>query len=60
MIRNSTLLFILDGTDDENEITDVGELLDPEGKYNAELDKILSCIEYSPRQEVIENILKNA
>jgi hypothetical protein len=60
MMKNSTLFFILDGNDEENEIIDIDEMLDPAGKYNAELDSVLRCIDFSPRQEVIEKILKNA
>ena len=59
MNRNSTLLFILDGCEGENELFNLNDILDPCGKCNIELENIFKCIELSPRNETIKKILLN-
>jgi hypothetical protein len=60
MIENSTLLYIMDGSEDDSEIINVYDLLDPYGKSCKELETVFTGIEYSPRQEIISNILLKA
>jgi hypothetical protein len=60
MIRNSTLLFIMDSTVDESQFINVDEMLDPLGKCSIELEKAFKSIDFSPSKEVISNILMNA
>jgi hypothetical protein len=45
---------------DESEIISIDELLDPCGKYSLELENTFKSIEFTPRQELISNILMNA
>jgi len=60
MKRNSTLLFIADGCKGVNEITDIDEMLDPNGKYGIELKKIFNHVSFSPRKDLIDKILMKA
>jgi len=58
MIRNSTLLYILDETAGLNELTDTENLLDFERNYKKELDYIFDRIDFSPSDKVIDTILR--
>lgn len=60
MTKNSTLLLIRDDIGGESELIDIDEWLDPEGIYGLELDSIFEKVSFTPRQEIIENILRNA
>ena len=57
MIRNSTLLFYMDGYEGENELIKIDEMLDPSGKSSIELKKTFESIHFSPRNELIDKIL---
>jgi len=57
---NSTLLFIMDYSGDESEIIDIDELFDPSGKISLELEKTFKNVDFTPRQEIISNILQKA
>jgi hypothetical protein len=60
MAENSTLLLIMDGSEGVSEIINIDEMLDPFGKCSQELENTLKSIDYSPREELISNILMNA
>lgn len=60
MIVHSTLLFFVDGSEGENELIDIDEMLDPFGKCSQELENSFKSINFSPRMEIIEKILLNA
>ena len=60
MIGNSTLLFVLDESEGENELININDMLDPTGKYSQELESTFKCIDYSPPSKLIENILMNS
>jgi len=60
MKRNSTLLFIVDGYKGENQITDIDEMLDPQGKYGIELENLFNHVSFSPRKDLIDKILMKA
>ena len=59
MMKNSTLMVIVDKSNGESEIIDVDELFDLNGKYNRELNEIFSLIDHSPSDEVISRILEH-
>jgi len=60
MKRNYTLLFIVDGYKGENEITDIDEMLDPQGEYGIELKNFFDHVSFSPRKNLIDKILMKA
>jgi len=59
MNKNSTLLFIMDYSGDESEIINIDEMLDPYGKCSRELQNTFKSLDFSPRKELIHNILMN-
>lgn len=59
MVNNSTLLFIIDEPNSESEIINISELLDPKGEWNTELDNLFGVFDYSPSDEVINQILNH-
>jgi hypothetical protein len=60
MTRNSTLLFILDGSEGEKQCINIDEMLDPYGKSSKELNETFKGVDISPRKELIDKILMNA
>lgn len=59
MVKNSTLMLIVDEIDGKSEIVDIDDLFDPNGAYNKELDEIFSLFDYSPSDKVISQILEH-
>ncbi len=57
MTGNSTLLFILDGSEGESELVNVDDMLDPTGKCSKELQYTFGNLDLSPGNEVIQKIL---
>lgn len=60
MNRNSTLFVITDGKEDESEIFNAEDLIDPEGQANQELADIFRNIEYSPPDSLLIHLLTKA
>ncbi len=60
MIVNSTLFYFMDGSEGENELINIDEMLDPFGKCSLELENSFKSINFSPRKEIVEKILMNA
>lgn len=59
MINNSTLLFIIDESNDDSEIINISEIFDLNDNCKAELDTVFGVFDYMPSDEVISRILKN-
>lgn len=59
MNENSTLLLILDSSEGDDQIISVNDLLDPYGNSNKELEKHFDNLVFTPREELISNILRN-
>ena len=58
MTKNSTLFFILDNTDKQNELFTVEDMVHNGKLYREELSRIFANIEYSPRDHVMIRILE--
>lgn len=59
MIKNSTLFFIYDNLNKENELYTSQDLFE-EGEVDEELGFLLDRIEFSPSEKVLKRILKQA
>ncbi|MCB8994881.1 MAG: hypothetical protein H6538_04660 [Bacteroidales bacterium] len=60
MKKNSTLLFILDGKNGENQLVNADEIFDPKGSINREMESFFGKIEYIPSNRIIKNILMHS
>jgi hypothetical protein len=59
MVKNSTLFFIYDNLNKENELYQTQDLLD-EGEIDEEIDFLLSRVEFSPSDSVLKEIFEKA
>ena len=57
MVNNSTLFFIFDDRNNENEIIDFNGLHSLEDEYSEELNLLFNSFDYSPSDEVVKRIL---
>ena len=60
MNENSTLLFILESSEGDDQLISVNDMLDPYGNCSKELGKHFDNLVFTPREELISNILRNA